>query len=147
VKKFSFPLETARTLRRRVWEQAEETLLRILAEERQLARRRRELAEDTLAECRATLFRLEFDSRDLARLERIRDWAAAENLRLEARLHETQRRAAEQRTRLIDARRQYEVLESLREKQYELWLQDLHREEEKTTAELFSARWKQAAPG
>jgi flagellar export protein FliJ len=143
MKKFRFPLESVRALRRRAWERAEETLLRIMAEERQLARRRKELAGETLAECQRTLEKPELEAAELVQLERLRDWAAAEDRRLERRQQEARRRAAEQRARVVEARRQYEVLESLRERQYEAWVKETNREEEKAVAEMVAARWKE----
>jgi len=71
------------------------------------------------------------------RAEARRRWAEAE------REKERARQAVEQqRQRLLEARRSFEVLDRCREKARSRWIAEFHREQDALAADLFLAKWK-----
>jgi flagellar export protein FliJ len=141
MKRFRFPLEAALRLRRRKVEAAEAALAEIEARRTAALRKAVELETQSAAVRESIGNRGALRGSDL----RLAD-GASQGLLLQARFsRETARRldrdAAAARKALVQARREVETLERLRERALQEWRQAAGREEEALAAELFLARF------
>jgi flagellar biosynthesis chaperone FliJ len=140
MKRFQFPLETVRRWRlERVW--VEELKLRqILAEKHQLAATKAQIQSEldqTVQQVigQSSMQPLELESLDFFRVHvrgRVRD--------LENQERQCEAKIVEQRNQLLEARRQFELLERLREKAMTEWRAAGDKEQEELAAELFLAK-------
>jgi flagellar export protein FliJ len=141
MKSFQFPLQ--RVLDWRV--------VRMRAEEERLASLQRKLAalhhrETTLiaAELKAEtgLLRLPaIDGSDLRALAAFQLRLRRERVALKAERAQCEAHIAEQRQRLLNARRDCRALEKLKDKRKRIWASLLDREIEETAAEAFLSQW------
>ena len=150
MKRFSFPLERVRQWRNMQVE-VEHSKLRQLFDEM----RRLELASERLAAAvaeaefavqEAASTRQAVDGQQLADLDDYRLYSKREEQRLAAQREQLQGRIAEQRGRLVEARRNFRLLEKLKQSRLEEWERDYHREVESLASELHLARWNREQP-
>jgi len=139
VKKFSFPLETARRWRERQAEMEEGRLQALFAEKRAIERRTAALADELLAEHRRIEDRSS-EARELALLDAFRTWVNREKRRLGALRAECERRIAAQQAALVEARRRFQLVDRLKEKALVEWHAANAKEQEDLAAELYLAR-------
>jgi hypothetical protein len=140
MKRFEFPLETVRRWRFEQVALEELKLRKILAERSAIVAARREIEDEGVRTARqvleqSTVEPLELESLDSFRLYvrgRMRDFDHQER-RCEARI-------IEQRNQVMEARRQFELLDRLRQKLYEEWRAAGNKEQEELAAELFLAK-------
>lgn len=140
MKRFEFPLETVRRWRFEQVALEELKLRKILAERSAIVAARREIEDEGVRTARQVLAQstvepLELESLDSFRLYvrgRMRDFDNQER-RCEARI-------IEQRNQVMEARRQFELLDRLRQKLYEEWRAAGNKEQEELAAELFLAK-------
>ena len=78
----------------------------------------------------------------LTALDDYRLYAKREQAVLARQQRELGRQIAAQRNRLIDARRDFRLLEKLRERSHAAWERENDRETEALAGELFLAKWK-----
>lgn len=150
MKRFSFPLERVRQWRN-MQVDVEHSKLRQLFDEM----RRLELASERLT---AVVAEAEFaiqeaastkqtvDGQQLADLDDYRLYSKREEQRLAAQREQLQGRIAEQRGRLVEARRNFRLLEKLKQSRLQEWERDYHREMESLASELHLARWNRKQP-
>jgi flagellar export protein FliJ len=144
MKRFSFSLDRVRALRQEQLE-AEElrlaglyaALKTILEQGRQVAGERRHAEISTDRGCPAEMIQLAQFRRYLTQ----REQAIGLREKEQRALMETQR------TRLLEARRQHQLLNELRQKQFSAWRAACDKEQEDLAAELFLARRKSAHGG
>lgn len=79
---------------------------------------------------------------ELSALDGFRRFAGVERGRLRSAAVTLDGRIEQQRQALLDARRQVEALNSLRERRLEAWRKEMDRETENAVAELVIARWR-----
>jgi hypothetical protein len=140
MKRFEFPLETVRRWRLERAGIEELKLRQILAEKQKLAATKGQIQSEmaqTLWQVlgQPSLQPLEFESLDSFRLYargRVRD--------LEDQERKCELRIVEQRTKVLEARRQFELLERLRQKAITEWRAAGNKEQEEMAAELFLAK-------
>ncbi|HTP86137.1 MAG TPA: hypothetical protein VMJ34_04285 [Bryobacteraceae bacterium] len=139
MKRFTFPLETARRWRERQEELEEVRLQALFVERRGIEDRAESLATELEGEHR----RIEdcsFDAVELARLDAFRGWATRERERLRRAAADCERRIEAQRAALLEARRRFQLVDRLREKSLLGWLRANAKEQEDLAAELYLAR-------
>jgi len=139
VKRFTFPLETARAWRHRQLELEEGRLQRLFAERESILTAIRDLDDEVRKE-EALLSAGILDGEQLASLDRFRHYVAAEKERLHGAVRACDQRIEEQRRRVTEARRHWELLDRLRGKALAQWNAADAREREQLAAELYLAR-------
>ena len=147
MKKFSFPLERARTWKRSVWEQEESKLERLIAQMQLIDQRRGQLIADIDAAVRRAAARSELSAEDLSQLDHAQKYAREEDRRLTQRQQKVAAEVECQRGVVREARRQYELLDRLRDAQFRQWALDLAREQETQIGDLTIARWRRERAG
>jgi len=143
MKKFRFPLESVRAWRRLLWEQEENRLEKLVAEMRQIELNRRELHTASERDATRITSLITLTTKDLASLEHLRAYVREEDRRLAEKAERMRLAIDQQRRKLIDARRQYEAVDKLRERQYQNWAIEAGREEAAQIGELAIGRWQQ----
>ena len=139
MKKFTFPLETARRWRERQAEMEEGRLQALFGEKKTIERRMAALDEELQAEHRRIEERTS-DARELAMLDEFRTWVNREKLRLGAARGECERRIAAQQAAVVEARRRFQLVDRLKEKALIEWHSASAKEQEELAAELYLAR-------
>jgi flagellar export protein FliJ len=139
MKKFSFPLESARRLRQQQQELEEAKLGEIAARLHEWKRRIASLdAERDQAEG-ALRGRKTFEGAELSALENYRSEAARRRRNLEADLGQERQRLGAQRQVLVEAKRRVELLERLKEKALADWRREWDKEQEQAATEVHLA--------
>jgi len=144
MKKFAFSLDRIRTYREARLKEQEARMQALLSERLVLAARQRDLerqetaAMDLIREVRV----LRVD--ELVAEDAFRRYSGLERLRLKAAEREVAGRIEQQRAVLIEAQRQVEMLNRLKEKRLASWRAELDRETENAVSELVIARWQGA---
>ena len=147
MKKFAFPLERSRAWRRTLWDREQHHLDRLLAELQSLGFRRAQLSAVVTGSARTIACRPVLTSRDLQELDHIQHYGSEEDRRLADRARLAEAEIQRQRTAVLAARRQFEILDQLRDQQFQAWNRDLAREQETEVSDLTIARWKRSDSG
>jgi flagellar export protein FliJ len=142
MKKFRFPLEQVRAWRRFCWDCEEQKLEKFMRELRVLERQQLELHDEAEQGARRIVTQMEVCSTDFESLDHLRKYVSEEDRRLTSKREELKAAIAQQRRSALDARRQYEAVEKLRERQYQSWEHEVARDEESRIGELTLSRWK-----
>jgi hypothetical protein len=140
MKRFVFPLETVRRWRLEQATLQELKLRQIIAEKQTITAARRQIENEGAQTVQQVLGQpsvpsLELESLDSFRLYvrgRIRDFENQE-LGCDSRI-------VEQRNQVLEARRQFELLDRLRQKRFDEWQAAGNKEQEELAAELFLAK-------
>jgi len=144
MKKFAFSLDRIRTYREARLKEQEARMQALLSERLVLAARQRDLerqetaAMDLIRE--VSVLRVD----ELVAEDAFRRYSGLERLRLKAAEREVAGRIEQQRAVLIEAQRQVEMLNRLKEKRLASWRAELDRETENAVSELVIARWQGA---
>jgi hypothetical protein len=140
MKRFTFTLETVRRWR---LEQAgiEELKLRqILAEKAKLAATKVQIQSDVPQTVQQVLGQPSMQSLELENLDSFRLYVGGRIRDLENQERQCEARMVAQRTKVLEARRQFELLDRLREKALAEWRAAGDKEQEELAAELFLAK-------
>lgn len=141
MKRFVFRLESVLRWRRSQFEHEQNRLRELAAERDRIRLRLRELDEDRRRQEHELLASGVLSGAELSALDAWRQRQRAERERCEQALGEAERRVAEQRERLLAARRRLRLLEKLKERRYAEWQAEADREMEALAAECHLARW------
>lgn len=107
---------------------------------------RMELLRCERRESDAALVRcLTVSAQELAAVESARQWIKSETTRLLSRLRETDKQIEQQRARVVQARRNYELLQRLKERALHKWQQEADRELDQLAADVFLSQWRPEA--
>jgi flagellar export protein FliJ len=141
MKRFEFPLETARRWRLEQQDLEEMKLRQIAAELQQIVLRRKRLdAEyahsESLLRSAPTVV-----AEDFVNLENFRRYLRKQTEALDQARAQCEKRIEAQRARVLDARRKFELLEHLKKRKREDWRLESLKEEETLASELFLAKW------
>ena len=137
MKRFVFPLQQIRS-----WNA---TRLQLEQTEREGVIERQRLIEEAFSQIRLqqsevehqTLHQALIDSSELMRIEQFRHYAAKEGQRLLLAHAEFAKQVAERRARIVELKRKIELLDRLRERQYEAWLAEESKELQSAADEAF----------
>jgi 5-methylcytosine-specific restriction endonuclease McrBC GTP-binding regulatory subunit McrB len=142
MKRFNFPLDRARRWRLEQLNVEELKLQQIRAELEGLAASKRLIQAELTETQRQVLGQASMRSSELETLDSYRIYSRGRIRDLENREWERGTKVIEQRAKVIEARRQFELLEQLRKKSFGAWKTAVDKEHEDLAAELFLARRK-----
>lgn len=140
MKRFNFPLDRVRRWRLEQLNVEELKLQQLRAELEGLAASKRLIREELSETQRQVLGQVSMQANELETLDAYRLHIRGRIRELENREWERGTKVIEQRARVIEARRQFELLEQLRQKSFGAWKTALDKEQEDLAAELFLAR-------
>jgi hypothetical protein len=141
MKRFQFPLQRVLEWRSIHMRSAEEKLTRLQEEQAALVHRETALRA---AEIKAEVGLLKLavmDGSDLQSLAAFQLKMRAQRAELQEARVKNQAQIVQQRTRVLVARRDFRVVEKLKEKRLQAWTYMSDRETEETAAENYLARW------
>ncbi len=139
MKRFLFPLETARQWRNRQAE-IEELRLQQLFVEKQRYQDRRGALDEELEKERRLVSDGPVDVRQFLALDQFGAFVSREQQRLSAAIADCERRIETQRAALMEARRRFELIDRLKEKALGEWSAAGAKEQEDLAAELYLMR-------
>jgi hypothetical protein len=140
MKRFIFPLETVRRWRLERAGIEELKLRQILAERQKLAVARGRIDREMAQTVREVLGQSSMRPFELESLDSFRTHGRVRIRDLEAQERRCEARVVEQRNQVLEARRQFELLERLRQKALSAWRAAGNKEQEELAAELFLAK-------
>jgi hypothetical protein len=140
MKRFHFPLETARRWRLERAGIEELKLRQILAEKQKLAAAKGQIQGEMAQTVRQVLGQPSIPSLELESLDSFRLHVRGRVHKLENQERECEARIVEQRNKVLEARRQFELIERLRQKALTEWRAAGNKEQEDLAAELFLAK-------
>jgi 5-methylcytosine-specific restriction endonuclease McrBC GTP-binding regulatory subunit McrB len=142
MKRFNFPLDRVRRWRLEQLD-VEELKLQHLRDELEGLAASKRLIQDEVAETqREVLGQAYMRSAELETLDSYRIYNRGRIRDLENREWERGTRVVEQRAKVIEARRQFELLEQLRKKSFGAWKAAVDKDQEDLAAELFLGRYR-----
>jgi flagellar export protein FliJ len=142
MKRFLFPLERVRRWRAEQASVEELKLERLYGQLGALENEKRKIASERSASERMVLEQTSMYASELQALDTYRLHARSQIGQIEQGQREVTAEIAQQRQRLIEARRQAELLERLKNKKFEEWQALASREEETIAGELYLANWR-----
>ena len=140
MKRFDFPLETVRRWRLERAGVEELKLRQILAEKQKLAATKQQIESETVQTVRKLLAQPSVASIELASLDSFRLFVRGRIRDLENQERQCEARIIAQREKVVEARRQFELLDRLRQKAFTEWRAAGNKEQEDMAAELFLAK-------
>jgi len=140
MKRFDFPLETVRRWRLERAGVEELKLRQILAEKQKLAATKQQIESETVQTVRKLLAQSSVASIELASLDSFRLFVRGRIRDLESQERQCEARIIAQREKVVEARRQFELLDRLRQKAFTEWRAAGNKEQEDIAAELFLAK-------
>src|SRR5215472_12874179 len=140
MKRFEFPLDTVRRWRLERAGIEELKLRQILSEKQTLAVTKGQIQSEMAQTSRQVLGQPSMQSLDLESLDSFRLYTRGRIRDLEDQERKCEARIVEQRTKVLEARRQFELLERLRQKAMLEWRTAGNKEQEEMAAELFLAK-------
>jgi hypothetical protein len=140
MKRFHFPLETARRWRLERANIEELKLRRILSEKEKLAAAKGRIQDEIAQTVQQVLGQPTIPGLELETLDSFRLHVSSRVRKIENEERECEVRIVEQRNKVLDARRQFELIERLRQKAMTEWRAAGNKEQEDLTAELFLAK-------
>ena len=142
MQRFEFPLEKALAWRAATLKKEEAKLARMHQEREERLRRRAALEEAALQTAEGISGSSRVGGLELALLAEYGRSTKSRQKKLTAEIRECDSRIDQQTRLVMEANRQKQLLEDLREEQLNQWNQEYHREVEATAGELYLARWK-----
>ena len=140
MKRFDFPLERVRRWRLEQQNLEELKLQQLRAEKEGLSAGRRQIQAELDQTAQLLLAQPSLESLELQSLDSFRLYVRGRVRDLDQRERECESKIVEQRGRLLEARRQFELLDRLRKTAFGTWRAAVDKEYEDLAAELFLAR-------
>jgi hypothetical protein len=140
MKRFDFPLERVRRWRFEQLSLEELKLQQIFAERQALARSKQQIRDELDLVGRDLLAKPALESLELEALDSFRYHVHARIRDFENRERQSEEKIVAQRQKVIEARRQFELLHRLRTKALTEWKAAADREQETLAAEMFLAK-------
>jgi len=140
MKRFHFPLERVRRWRSEQANLEELKLQQLRAESARLAGAKREIEAEAAESAQRVLAQPAIDPLELTSLESYRQHLRRRIFELDNRQRQCEAKVAEQRQRVMEARRQFELLDRLHSKAWLEWVAEGNKEQEQIAAELFLAK-------
>jgi flagellar biosynthesis chaperone FliJ len=140
MKAFRFPLEQVRSWRHEQAELEELKLQKIHAELQSLVRLARQVQGEAEQAARSVLSGALVAADELASLDAFREFTRGRLKQIAEQTRQCQERAEQQQKRLIEARRQFELLDRFKKKALAEWRLARDKEQEELAAELFLAK-------
>ena len=141
MKRFQFPLQRVFEWRSLQMRSAEEKLARLQEQQAGLVHRENSLRAAEVKAAMGLLKLPTMDGSDLQSLAAFQLRMRSQRAELHAARARCQAEIVQQRTRVLIARRDFRVLEKLKEKRLRSWIYLTDREIENTAADAYLARW------
>jgi hypothetical protein len=141
MKRFQFPLQRVFEWRSLQMRSAEEKLARLQEQQAGLVHRENSLRAAEVKAAMGLLKLPTMDGSDLQSLAAFQLRMRSQRAELHAARARCQAEIVQQRTRVLIARRDFRVLEKLKEKRLQSWIYLTDREIENTAADAYLARW------
>ncbi|HTS48146.1 MAG TPA: hypothetical protein VMH05_09390 [Bryobacteraceae bacterium] len=140
MKRFHFPLDRVRRWRSEQANLEELKLQQLRAELARLAGAKSEIQAEGARSAREVLAQPSIDPFELTSLELYRQHLRRRVYELENLERQCNAKVVEQRQRVLEARRQFELLDRLHNKAWKEWLAEGNKEQEQLAGELFLAK-------
>jgi hypothetical protein len=140
MKRFHFPLETVRRWRLERAGIEELKLRQILAEKQKLAASKEKIKVEVAQTARQVLEQPSIPALELESLDSFRLHVRGRIRQMEQQERECEGRIIQQRNNVLEARRQFELIDQLRQKALTEWRALGNKEQEDMAAELFLAK-------
>jgi hypothetical protein len=140
MKRFEFPLERVRCWRLERVGIEELKLRQILAEKQKLAAMKVQIQNEVAQTLQQVLGQRSMQPHELESLDSFRLYIRGQLRDLENQERQCDAKIVEQRNQVLEARRQFELLERLRQKAMREWRAAGNKEQEELAAELFLAK-------
>jgi hypothetical protein len=140
MKRFNFPLERVRRWRSEQRSLEELKLQQLRAERQALADAKEQVQSDLAKTQQEILAQPSFEALELESLDSFRIHVRGRVRDIENRERQWEAKVVEQRQRVIEARRQFELLDRLRQKALAEWRAAGDKEQETLAAEMFLAK-------
>ena len=140
MKRFHFPLETVRRWRLERAGIEELKLRQILAEKQKLAASKEKIKVEVAQTARQVLEKPSIPALELESLDSFRLHVRGRIRQMEQQERECEGRIIQQRNNVLEARRQFELIDRLRQKALTEWRALGNKEQEDMAAELFLAK-------
>jgi flagellar export protein FliJ len=142
MKKFRFPLDRVRRWRQEQFEIEELKLQRCYGQLAALGEEKARVEREREASQREVLAKASLYAGELAALDAYRGHVRSKIGGIEKRQQDVIAQIEEQRARVLEARRQAELLERLKTRMFDAWQAAAKREEETLAGELYLAKWR-----
>lgn len=142
MKRFEFPLERVRQWREKRVSIEEARMERLTAELQAVETRRAELEQERSSNELAVMRTGAVDSAQLQAMEGFGRYVRAQRTVLANARIDCERKIAEQRQRIIEARREAQLLDKLRERRLTTWQIEFDKDIEAQAAEAYLAKWR-----
>jgi len=140
MKRFEFSLERVRRWRAEQASLEELKLAQLRAECARLAQEQHNLELEAARAASAVLSQPEIEADQLTSLENYRRYVKRKISELRSREIQTEARIVEQRQRVLEARRRFELLDRLESDAWQEWVAAANKEQEQIAGELFLAQ-------
>ena len=140
MKRFGFSLETVRRWRLERAGIEELKLRQILADKQRLATTKVQIQSEAAQTVQQVIGQPSMQSLELASLDSFRLYVRGQVRDIENQERQCEARIIEQRNNVLEARRQFELLDRIRHKAFREWQAAGNKEQEETAAELFLAK-------
>ncbi len=147
MKKFHFSLERVRQWRDKQVALEASRLERLFAEKVSIEDQRRHLEAEALESATAVKTARSITAAELARADDFNRYVISQRPVLAAKLGNCESRIVQQQRTVMEARRQFELLEKLKNTQWQKWNTELSREIETQAGEAFLAKWSRQHQG
>lgn len=141
MKSFDFPLERVRQYRDKQAQIEESKLERLYAGRRSLELRREQLDRHRAETEKSILSAQSVDAMQLAALGHWSSFVETQNQLIGKQLAQCEAQIALQRVKVIETRRQFQLLDKLKEKRLNSWKAECDRELEQQASESYLAQW------
>lgn len=142
MKRFVFPPERVRRWRQEQLELQTAKLRQLCGQLAALGQEKARIENERAATALRILGQASVDAGELQALDAYRLHVRARIAEIERRQGQVSAQIEQQRARVIEARRQAELLERLKTKMFEEWQALARREEETLAGELYLAKWQ-----
>ncbi len=140
MKRFHFSLDRVRRWRSEQANLEELKLQQLRAEQARLAGAKASIQNEVAQSAQQVLSQPSIDPLELTSLESYRQHLRRRISELENLERQCEVKVTEQRQRVLEARRQFELLDRLHNKSWQAWLAESNKEQEQLAAELFLAK-------
>jgi hypothetical protein len=140
MKRFDFPLERVRRWRREQASLEELKLQQLRAEMASIQAAQQQLVADRVESEQKVLAQVYIDPLQLESLDSYRQYTAGKVRHLESRKQQWEAKIADQLSKVVEARRKFELLDRLGQAALDEWQAAVDKEQEDLAAELFLAK-------
>jgi len=145
MKRFDFPLERVRRWRREQMSVEELKLQQFRAEMDIITAGKRQIQSELIQTAQQVRAQPAWEPQELQSLESYGLYVRGRVHDFEQRERQCEAKVVEQRHKVMEARRRFELLDRLRQKSFSEWKAEVNKEQEQLAAELFLSRGRRSS--